>query len=98
MSENSPVETTMYHKLVSRFSPSELQITNDSAKHAGHAEAGDGHETHFTIIIVSYAFVDIPRIQRHRMIYELLKEEFDQGLHAVAIKAYTPQEAENRNI
>lgn len=80
-------------KLNAALAPSRLVITDDSAKHAGHAGAREGGESHFTVDIVSAAFAGKNRVARQRMVYGLLKEEFDAGLHALALITRTPEEA-----
>lgn len=80
-------------KLRSALQPASLVITDDSAKHAGHAGARPGGESHFTVEIVSAAFEGKSRVQRQRLVYDLLKSEFDQGLHALALVTKTPAEA-----
>ena len=76
--------------------PSRIALKNDSAKHASHAEhiggAGFTGETHYKLIIESPLFKDKSRIDRQRLIMDLLKEEFTGGLHALEIKARAPGE------
>ncbi|KAM0746036.1 bola-domain-containing protein [Meredithblackwellia eburnea MCA 4105] len=96
MSKQGPMETAIRNKLSDAFKPVELNITNDSSKHAGHAamraqEGGNG-ETHFTVEVVSEAFEGKRVIARHRLVNDLLKDEFAAGLHALSIKAKTPAE------
>ncbi len=78
-------------RLTEAFSPESLNIIDDSAAHAGHAQAGGAG--HFTVEIVSDAFRDKPLIQRHRMIYEALGDAMNIEIHALSIKASTPAEA-----
>lgn len=80
-------------KISAALAPSRLVITDDSAKHAGHSGAREGGESHFTVDIVSTAFAGKTRVARQRMVYGLLKEEFDAGLHALALITRTPDEA-----
>ena len=71
-------------------------MKNDSHKHAGHSGNPSGApdaETHFTVEVVSPAFEGKSAVQRHRMVYALLSEEFTAGLHALALKTKTPAEA-----
>jgi stress-induced morphogen len=73
--------------------PSSLTIVNDSHKHAGHIgnpSKDPNAETHFDVSIESDAFKGKTRVQQHRMIYDLLDEEFGQGLHALALKTKAP--------
>ena len=73
------------------FAPTQLEVVDDSAKHAGHVGARAGGESHFTVRIVSEKFVGLSRVARHRAIYAVLQPMFDAGLHALAIDAKTPE-------
>jgi len=79
-------------KLRAALAPVRLAISDDSARHAGHAGAQPGGETHFSVEIVSAAFQGKSRVLRHRMVYELLADEIAGGVHALAVKALTPGE------
>jgi BolA protein len=72
------------------FQPEALNIYNDSARHAGHAGAGEA--THFRIVLTAEAFRGQSRVARHRMIYSALAGEFEGGLHALQITAMAPDE------
>lgn len=72
------------------FSPSQLDVIDDSAKHAGHAGASPEGETHYTVKIVSQTFDGMNRVAMQRAVNAALKEEFDRGLHALSIKAAAP--------
>lgn len=79
--------------LTEALAPSRLEITDDSAHHAGHAGASPEGETHFGVFIVSERFEGQSRVNRQRLVNRALKSEFDTGLHALAIRAVTPEEA-----
>ncbi|MBN8531458.1 MAG: BolA family transcriptional regulator [Alphaproteobacteria bacterium] len=79
--------------LAERLAPTQLTITDDSHRHAGHAGAQPGGETHYTIAIISEAFCGLSRVARHRLVYDALKAEFAAGLHALSINTQTPEEA-----
>ena len=79
-------------KLTEAFSPQRLEVTDDSAKHAGHAGARQGGESHFNVVIVSSAFEGASRVQRQRSIYAALAEELAGPVHALSIKALAPME------
>lgn len=81
------------HILREHFSPSALHVTDDSHKHAGHAGARPGGDTHFTVEITADAFTGQSRVARHRLVYDALAKHFYEGLHALAIKAKAPGEA-----
>ena len=84
---------SMRQKLEREFSPTLLEIVDESHRHAGHAGAREGGESHFAVEIVSEAFAGLSRIARHRLVHEVLAEELSGGVHALAISARTPQEA-----
>ncbi|MEO9971048.1 MAG: BolA family protein [Hyphomonadaceae bacterium] len=69
------------------FAPEALEVTDDSARHAGHAGAAPEGETHFNVRITSSQFAGMSRVARQRAINKALAEEFDTGLHALSIKA-----------
>ena len=73
--------------LTEAFHPVELIITDDSQKHAGHAGAAPGGETHYTVRITSSAFEGLSRVQAQRAIMLTLQSEFDSGLPALALHA-----------
>lgn len=79
--------------LEERLQPSELRVTDESHQHHGHAGWREGGETHFRLDIVSPAFEGKSRVERHRLVNETLAGAFDRGLHALAIRARTPDEA-----
>jgi BolA protein len=86
----------MSRKLLSALSPDSMDVIDDSAKHAGHMLHPGGveprGETHFTVKITAAAFAGQSRLQRHRMINQLLAEELNDGVHALAIEAKAPGE------
>lgn len=79
-------------KLGAALKPSRLEIIDDSARHAGHAGSRSGGETHFNIIISSDAFVGRSRIQRQRLVYEVLADELAGPIHALSLRAIGPGE------
>jgi len=76
-----------------RLQPTHLVVTDESHQHHGHAGWREGGETHFRLDIVSAAFEGKSRLDRHRIVNDLLAEGFERGLHALAIEARTPGEA-----
>jgi BolA protein len=79
------------HKLAA-LQPLELQLIDQSEAHRGHAGWRDGGETHFDLEVVSAAFDGLTRVQRQRLVLDALKDEFDEGLHALSIRARAPGE------
>lgn len=87
------VANAIDNKLRARFSPQQLTIEDDSARHRGHAGHREGGESHFKVTIVSAVFEGQNRVIRQRLVYDTLKDEFAAGLHALNVKAMTPAEA-----
>ncbi|HUF20558.1 MAG TPA: BolA family protein [Burkholderiales bacterium] len=74
------------------LAPEALEVFDDSHEHAGHAgtlETGGGH---FQVYIVSEAFTGKNAVARHRLIYRELADLMPGRIHALAIRAYTPEE------
>ncbi|KAI4352021.1 hypothetical protein L6164_006311 [Bauhinia variegata] len=83
-------------KLQSALEASVLEVEDVSYQHAGHAamKGTSGEETHFNVKIVSPKFDGQSLVKRHRMVYDLLADELQSGLHALSIVAKTPKETE----
>ncbi|MFQ6623791.1 hypothetical protein Gotur_003628 [Gossypium turneri] len=82
-------------KLERELSPIELKVEDVSYQHAGHAGVrGSDGETHFNLKIVSKEFEGKSLVKRHRLVYGLLDQELQSGLHALSIVAKTPSEVE----
>ena len=73
-------------KLTDAFAPVHLEIVDESAMHAGHVGARPEGETHFRIHLVSDAFAGKSRVQRQRVVYDLLADELAGPVHAMSLK------------
>lgn len=80
-------------KLTDALQPTRLDIVDESARHAGHAGARPGGETHFRVTIVSAAFTGRSRVDRQRMVYQALADELAGSVHALALTTLAPAEA-----
>lgn len=78
-------------KLQNALSPKSVEITDDSHLHAGHAGA-QGGAGHYSVNIVADVFKDLNTVARHRLIYDALNELMPDQIHALNIKASTPEE------
>jgi BolA protein len=72
------------------LSPSSLNLEDESAQHAGHAGASSGG--HYRLTIVSSRFEGLNAVARHRLVYQILGDLMQKGIHALAISAFTPEE------
>ncbi|STY29613.1 regulator of penicillin binding proteins and beta lactamase transcription (morphogene) [Legionella wadsworthii] len=80
-------------ELVSQeLTPVYLKVEDESANH----HVPEGAQTHFKLTVVSTRFTDLSRISRHRLLNQMLKEEFELGLHALTMHLFTPKEWEDR--
>ena len=84
---------TIAQKLTAAFSPVELSVEDESAKHIGHAGSRPEGETHFSVRIVADAFEGLARVERQRRVYAALADELKSHIHALSVSALTPAEA-----
>ena len=78
-------------KLIDKLAPESIDIIDQSHLHAGHegAKSGGGH---FDLTIVGDCFSGLNTVARHRLIYQTLSEEMQGEIHALSIKAFSPEE------
>jgi len=86
------VAETIRRKLTDALAPTRLEIEDESARHQGHAGWRPGGETHFNVTVVSAAFDGKSRLDRQRMVYDILAEELAGQVHALALSTRTPAE------
>ena len=79
-------------KLTKAFAPSQLDVTDESASHAGHAGAREGGESHFHVQIVAEAFTGKSRLDRQRAVNAALAEELAGPVHALRMTVRAPSE------
>ena len=88
--------TTRLDRLDSRLraalAPVDLEIIDDSHRHAGHAGAADGRG-HFTVTVISERFRGLPVVRRHRLVYEAVGDMMSSDVHALSIQALAPGES-----
>ena len=73
--------------------PIALEVIDESEQHRGHGGWREGGETHYRVVIRSALFDGLSRVERHRRVNDLLKPEFERGLHALAVVARASTEA-----
>jgi len=82
---------TLRARLTGALHPTEMEITDQSAAHAGHAGAASGGG-HYILHIVSDAFTGKNLIQRHRLVYDAVGDMMHTEIHALSIQARAPDE------
>ncbi len=83
-----PVQLEIERKLRAFFRPDVLEVVNESHMHAVAADA----EMHFKVVVVSSSFEGTLPLSRHREVHKLLDVELNNGLHALSISTFTPEE------
>ena len=87
------MQDRIHARLTQALAPAEIEIEDESHRHAGHGGAREGGETHYRVEVVSPVFAGKSRVQRHRMVYAALDAEFAAGVHALALVTRAPGEA-----
>lgn len=88
------ITNVMKEKLKTALNPTFLDLIDESHLHAGHVGANPEGESHFQLVIVSDKFEGVSRVQRQRMVYDILSEEMSGRVHALAMKTLTLKEYE----
>ena len=87
------IADSIKEKLTQSFNPSQLEVIDESHKHAGHAGAAQhaakhgGGESHFHVTIIAEKFKGMTLLARHRAVMEVLAEEMDGKVHALSLDA-----------
>lgn len=79
------MQQRIHRKLTEAFAPVELQVIDDSESHRGHSGYREGGNTHFNVVIRAEAFNGLSRVAAQRLVYAALKQELDDGIHALAL-------------
>ncbi|WP_028879068.1 BolA family protein [Terasakiella pusilla] len=86
------VAEVMKKKINEELSPEKLVLEDESYMHAGHAGANPQGESHFNLLIVSDKFEGVSRVQRQRMVYDILADELKDRVHALSLRTLTLKE------
>jgi len=87
------VEGIIKQKLEQAFSPTFLEVLNESASHS----VPEGSESHFKLVLVTDEFLDQSPVKRHQAVYAVLAEQLQQSIHALALHTYTVSEWNQRD-
>jgi BolA protein len=88
----SAVADRIRQKIGQSLAPMRVVVLDESHRHAGHAGARAEGETHFRVEICSAAFAGLSRIERQRLVHEVLAEELRDPVHALSLATTTPDE------
>ncbi|KQM30480.1 BolA family protein [Sphingomonas sp. Leaf10] len=89
-----PLADLIAQRLRDALSPTQLVVTNDSHHHAGHMGDDGTGETHFSVTIVADGFIGQSRVGRQRMVNRALADLLATRIHALAIRARAPGDAD----
>jgi len=84
MSRRARIESAVREALA----PVHLEVVDESHMHS----VPEGAESHFKVLVVSEQFAGQNLLARQRTLNRLLREEFESGLHALAMHTWTPEE------
>lgn len=87
------VADSLARTLTETFAPSRLEVVDESHRHAGHAGARPGGESHFHVVIQATAFEGLSRLERQRRVYAALADALAGPVHALSVKALAPGES-----
>ena len=79
------VQQEIHDKLMAAFSPSALEVVDDSERHRGHAGYQEGGQSHFNVMIRAEALGDLTRVARHRAVHKALGDDLVARIHALAL-------------
>lgn len=88
---NDSISKRIENKIIQRFTLRHFQIINESSKHNSGLN-NSAAETHFNLVLVCDDFNQLEIIQRHKLVYQLLDEELKDGIHALSLQLFAPQE------
>jgi BolA family transcriptional regulator, general stress-responsive regulator len=80
-----PVATEITRRITEAFAPQQLEVIDDSNAHRGHGGHREGVETHLTLRITAAVFNGKGRVERQRLVYDLLRDMMDNPIHALSL-------------
>jgi BolA family transcriptional regulator, general stress-responsive regulator len=85
MTDHRPVATEITRRITEILAPSMLVVVDDSENHRGHGGHREGIETHLTLRITAAAFNGKGRVDRQRMVYDILSDLMENPIHALSL-------------
>jgi BolA protein len=87
------IQSEIEQKLSNNIDIHHLEVINESNQH----NVPPGSESHFKAIIVSDDFLGKSLLACHRIVNEVLKQELEESIHALALHTFTCKEWEESN-
>ena len=73
-------------KLKKKLKDFQILIEDNSYLHKGHNNFDGKKETHILVNLLSKKNIQYNRLEIHRLVNKILREEFSNGLHSLEIK------------
>lgn len=80
------LDSKIHDRLEASFSPTHLEVVNESALHAGHAGDDGTGESHWRVIIAAPVFAAMSRLERHRAVHAAIGKDVIERIHALALE------------
>lgn len=81
----------LIEKLTTQLEPDYLDVIDESERHHGHAGWREGGNTHFRVRIATRHFDGLNRLAQHRKVMDVLKNELETSVHALAVEIVPPE-------
>ena len=92
----TPIAEETHARITAALAPSELDIRDDSAQHAGHKGDRAHGGAHLFVSVVSPMFTGLSLVERHRMVYAAVGDLMQQQIHALSMKTLAPEETSSQ--
>ncbi len=87
------IESEIRDQITAEFVPVFMELVNESHGHNVPA----GSESHFKLVLVTEKFAHMSKVKRHQAVYAAVNHALQNGVHALALHTYTPDEWAARN-
>jgi BolA family transcriptional regulator, general stress-responsive regulator len=85
MTDHRPIAAEITRRITAALAPTQLMVEDDSDKHRGHGGHREGIETHLTLRITAAAFNGKGRVDRQRMVFDILADLMENPIHALSL-------------
>ena len=84
-------EERLLDRLRTGLGAEHVELEDESARHAGHEGARSG-AGHYAVVVVAACFAGLDALARHRAVYAAVGDMIPSEVHALSIRAFTPEE------
>ncbi len=76
--------------------PAEIKALIDDGLPGAEVEVWSDDNTHYAALVISEVFAGLRPLARHQRVYQCLGNRMGNEIHAMSIRAYTPEEWRER--